>query len=377
MLEKKVSPDEIKLLFGDEPEKDEEGKEIPLPEPPSDLEKTVKIEAVDKQVTIKPHNWADKSRLIPEQMQTLGQIHARFAQEYQSDLSSIMKMQTRITTNEPEQMKYEEFRSSIDTPTYINILALSPLDGQAALQIDLNLALTMIDRNLGGRGESYLSSDEMYTEEIRALSEIEQQVIDHLLESFRTCLRRRLNDMISGVQPTFVGAHSMPYFVPLALPEDIVIVMEFDIALLGEDGRELLESKMRICYPYMTLQPIVSLLRETRLYEVGTSVGEEKIDLNQINVPIKCNLVRETLSVEDLLNLKVGDGLEFDVDLGQASEVVVGKSRIFWGKPGIFGRKKSVKIESIITEDVRPILPTKSSILPPERDIEPIIPNDL
>jgi len=365
MLEKQVSSDEMKLLFGEtaEEKKEEEG---PVPETPPTKEGIEEVGKKEERISIRPHDWAQKRRLSSEQMRTLHNIHALFAQQYQSELAAITKVQARITSKEPEQMRYEDFIKSLDTPTYINRLALPPLENPAALQVDLNLALTMIDRNLGGTG---LPPPE---EEIRALSEIEQRVLRHLLVPSLTYLRNRWEILIS-VQPTFMNAESIPYFLSIAFPEDIVIVLEFDVSLITETT-ELLKSKMRICYPYMTLQPIVSLLTESRLYEVGRGGPgpEQRINLNQVKVPVKCNLVRNTLTVEGLLNLEVGNIIELDVELNQASEVIIGQSRIFWGKPGTYGRKRAVKIESVIKEEVEPtpsIEPMKP-VTPPEKEEE-------
>jgi len=373
MLEKKVSSDEMKLLFGEIEEEEEE--EAPVPEtPPSDEEIDIEEETEEIEKNIRPHNWSQKRRLTPEQMRTLRQIHELFAQNYQLDLANIMGVQARITPNEPRQESYDEFVKSLPNPTYLNKLALPPLDGIAALQIDLDLALAIIDRNLGGA--SLVVSEE----EIRPLSEIEQRVIQHLLQSLLTCLRNSWDDIIGGIQPTFTTASSIPFFLSLALPEDIVIVLDFDVSLISETGAGLLESKIRLCYPYMSLQPIISLLRESRLYEVGRGAApRQEIKLDQVQVPVICNLVREPISVEKLLNLKVGDGIKFDVELSQASEVVVGETRMFWGKPGISGRKRAVKVESIIKEDIEriPII-DEAPILPKKVDKESEeIPEDL
>lgn len=373
MLEKEISGDEMEALFGKTKKEGESEEEAKVETEEKELEEEkvkegVRVsealtteERVEKRkarIGIKPHDWSQKRRLSGEHMRTLGSIHAQFARHYQSDLSSIMKLQARITSNESEQIRYEEFISSLPNPTYMGTLALPPLEGSAVLQIDLDLALALVDRNLGGTGEPYLdltgSGKKVAEDELRALSDIEQQVIEYLLESLLDSLGDRWKDIIS-IQPTFIDTESTPHFLGLAFPEDIVIVLEFDVSIISEIG-ELLNSKMRICYPYMTLQPITSLLTESRLYEAGRSAGpEQRINLNQVRVPVKCNLAREVLTVEDLLNLKVGDLIELDVELDQASDVVIGQSRTFWGKPGRFGRKKAVKIESVIKEEVEAI----------------------
>lgn len=373
MLEKEISDDEMDLLFTngiekkekpeeekekpeEEAEKEEvESREGPEPDMGTTEEKVEEVNIIPIDIT------QQKRRLSSEQMRTLYDIHVQFARQYQSELSSIMKMQARITSKAPEQIPYQEFIDSLPERTYMNLLALLPLDGTAVLQIDLDLALALIDRNLGGTGEPYLDltgkGEKVLEEEIKVLSDIEQRVIERLLEPSLDFLHDKWENKGIDIEPTFMEPESIPGFLGLAFPEDIVIVSEFDVSIIHETA-ELLKSAIRICYPYMTLQPIASSLT----LEAGRGSGGQTLNLSQVKVPVKCNLARVDLRVEELLNLEVDDLLELDVEINQAADVMVGQGRVFWGKPGRVRRKKAVKIESLLKEEIESIPSSQADI---------------
>ena len=49
--------------------------------------------------------------------------------------------------------------------------------------------------------------------------------------------------------------------------------------------------------------------------------------------------------------MEIGDVLTFRTSLEQASEVVIGKTSVFWGRPGTLGRRYAVRVESFISPD--------------------------
>ena len=51
-----------------------------------------------------------------------------------------------------EQITYDEFVRSINNPTILAIFSIPPLDGNAILEINLDLGFAILDRMFGGLG---------------------------------------------------------------------------------------------------------------------------------------------------------------------------------------------------------------------------------
>lgn len=338
-----VSNAEMEALFGEETAEGTEPAKLFRQQVDSDQEASATISA--ESAYVRPHDWSEKKRLSSEQVRTLNDIHDQFAKSYGPILSIPMKAQIEIQlTGEPEQATYGEFINSLSNPTSLNRFMLPPLEGVAALQVDLGLAFSIVDRLLGGAG------DPVEPDELRALTDIEVRVLQKFLDSMLQILRDSWS-RIYDIQPIFTTSESIPYYLQLSqMLDDIVIVAKFDVRMSDEFG-PILASSMSLCYPYILLQPIASHLRMSQLFS-GSKVTRSNRDiqtaLEKVRIPVGCNLVRDTLRIQDLLEMESGDVITFRTNLDQASEIVLGKTSIFWGRPGAIGRRHAVKIESFM-----------------------------
>jgi hypothetical protein len=64
-----------------------------------------------------------------------------------------------------------------------------------------------------------------------------------------------------------------------------------------------------------------------------------------------------------MLEMEVEDVLTFRTNLSEASEIVIGKNRVFWARPGALGRRHAVRVEAFIEpEQTSPVELTSDSI---------------
>ena len=360
-MEEKVSSEELDALFGDE--EPEEG------EAPAGAEAGEEVESVDDAVVasangriVKSHDWGEKRRLSNEQIRTLHDMHDQFAKSYGPALGIELKREVMMTMeSEPKQISYGEYVGTLPNPTSLTRFILPPLEGTAVLHMDLKLALAIVERVLGGRG------DPVDDEDLRPATVIEEKVVQRVMTDLLQALRAAWIRVVD-FKPTFTTSESIPYYLQLSqMADDIVIAVNFKVVISDEFGI-LLESDLSICYPYILLQPIASSLKASQLFgsSSGASLSEEiRNGLEKVKAPIRCNLVRDKLRLQDLLEMEIGDVLTFRTNLEQASEVVIGKTSVFWGRPGTLGRRYAVRVESFISPDD----PASSTL---ERD-EPIL----
>ncbi len=259
-----------------------------------------------------------------------------------------MKRQVDIRlSEEPKQTTYGNFISELPNPTSLNRFVLPPLEGPAAINMDLALALPIIDRMLGGTG------DAVEEDEIRAPTQIEERVLQRVLKSLLEALQTSWSKVID-VEPAFTTAESIPYYLQLTqLADDVVVVADFDIAIRDEFGPILEGAKLSICYPYILLQPITAKLRSGSFASAtGMAINKDlRESLEKVKVPLYGILVRDRLRMHDMLEMEVGDVLTFRTNLDEASEVVIGKNRVFWARPGVVGRRHALRVEAFINPE--------------------------
>ena len=359
-MEEKVSTEELAALFGDEESEEGEAAADPETADPETAEGESTADDVagpavdDADVAstngriVKSHDWGEKRRLSNDQIRTLNDMHDQFAKSYGPAFGIALKREVMITMEgEPKQISYGEYIGTLPNPTSLTRFILPPLEGTAVLHLDLKLALAIVERVLGGKG------DPVDDEDVRPATAIEEKVVQRVMGDLLQALRAAWIRVVD-FDPTFTTSESIPYYLQLSqMADDIVIAVDFKVVVSDEFG-VLLEGDLSICYPYILLQPIASSLKASQLFgsSSGTSLSDEiRNGLEKVKAPIRCNLVRDKLRLQDLLEMEIGDVLTFRTNLEQAAEVVIGKTSVFWGRPGTLGRRYAVRVESFISPD--------------------------
>ena len=73
--------------------------------------------------------------------------------------------------------------------------------------------------------------------------------------------------------------------------------------------------------------------------------------IRRVDIPIKAVLGKSTISVNDFLNLQVGDCIRLDSRVDTDMNVYVGNIKKFNALPGYFEDKYAVRITDVIREE--------------------------
>ena len=73
--------------------------------------------------------------------------------------------------------------------------------------------------------------------------------------------------------------------------------------------------------------------------------------ISKAPMPIKAVLGTSTISVNDFVNLQMGDIIRLDRDVDDELNIFVGNIRKFTALPGVSGDKYAVRITSVIREE--------------------------
>jgi flagellar motor switch protein FliM len=227
---------------------------------------------------------------------------------------------TEVNIVSVEQFAYSKFLTSLPDPTAFYAIGMPPLEGLGAVEINPSIAFTMVDRMLGGTGQTAPPN--------RALSEIEQNVLDavvkllldHLTESWRAIL-----DVKFRIQ----GRETRPQILQITGQNEIVIVMTFEIHLGDvrgpasrlhprvddrDDGRES-RTRMAPPPPRADRRP-----EQARLFS------------NLGRVPLQVNALLETrFETRELLALRPGDVIALGHSASNPVDIRIGQVRRFTG----------------------------------------------
>lgn len=88
-----------------------------------------------------------------DQIRSLTRIHENFARLLTTFFSAQLRTYVQITVASVDQIPFEEFIRSIPNMTLINVFEVPPLDGNVLMEINPNIAYSMLDRLMGERGQ--------------------------------------------------------------------------------------------------------------------------------------------------------------------------------------------------------------------------------
>jgi flagellar motor switch protein FliM len=290
--------------------------------------------------TVQPYNFRRPDRVSKEQLRALHFIHDRFAVNVSTSLSAFLRAVTEVSITSVEQFAYSEFLMSLPDPTAFYAIALPPIDTLGALELNPSIAFTMIDRMLGGSGQS-LAPD-------RALTEIEQNVLDsvvnlvlnHLTETWRA---------IVDVQFRIQARETRPQMLQVTSANEIVILLGFDVRI-GES-----RGMLSICIPAASIESMEDKVAQGwhRLPRVPTDLEQNSLRTNLGRVPLGVTALLETrLLMRDLVELEPGDVIALGRAAAQPVDVHVGRVRRFAGRLTSSHAGAAVRIEGPGSESV-------------------------
>ncbi len=287
------------------------------------------------------YDFKRPNRVSKEQLRAVKGIHDKMARNLSSQISAIMRSIVEIQLHSVDQMTYGEFLMSLPSPTSFNVFSMKPLDGSGIIEINPSIAFPMIDRLLGGKGESFESS--------RELTDIELNLLDAILRIITQKLRAAW-EPIADIYPNIETKESSPNVVQIVSQNEIVIMVVMELIVGNSSGM------INICYPVIYLESILPKLanRDIMLGSSSTKKSRNKelnVLIKRADINVEGVLGRTTLSVKELLDLKKNDIIRLDRNADDTAIVSVNKKDMFIGEIGIHRFRKSIKITEFIKSD--------------------------
>jgi flagellar motor switch protein FliM len=240
------------------------------------------------------------------QLQTLRTLHDNFTRLLNNALSVYLRTRIEATIVSIEQISYGDFVASIGVPSILAIYSMDPLPGSGIVQVDLNLAFSIIDRLLGGPG--------WFPAKLRDLTDIERTLMQRFMARMLNSYRESWNYLLT-LSLKIEALDSNPQFIPRIIPLDqIVAFVTCELKIGDKTGT------MNFCLPHLVLQSIGAQLSDFQWSpSVISGRGMTQDDIAQLarnveraEVEFEVELGRTIVSLRDLIALQIGDIVQFD-----------------------------------------------------------------
>ena len=286
-------------------------------------------------------NWEELKKQLEK-------ITGLFSRLLVSSLSELLRHDVVLNTFVIEPpVAYESFLASVNNPSCIGVLTSPGIT--ALLELDLNLAYTIVDIMLGGKGDNYL-------EVVRALTDLELEVMKKPVERILKNLDKVLN-----LELQLEDIFTYPSQIRINSPYEVVIPLVFDVMFeeattnsptayaVGSMPSKNIR-KITFCIPRIALESQFSNQNTVSIDDKKKDKYCETIKKGAFSsLPLRLQAIfpKTEITIGRLMEMKVGDTIDLnmqpDADVIEVELLVEGCPK-FIGKLGAIGRYKALEI---------------------------------
>ena len=291
---------------------------------------------------VKNYDFSRPTKFSKEHLRTLEIIFEHYSRLISTNLPVYLRKNVQVSVASSETVTFSEFSNALSNPSVLGIVNFAPLNGNIIIEIATNLCYTMLDRMLGGSGQPL--------EKSRDFSDIELTILQKLLVMFTQLMREPWKNVVE-ISPVLSRLETNPQFAQVIAPSDLIAIVTLNMKIGDVEGM------VNICLPFFTLEDVMDKLNTkywfSTMQENHDEHYEEYIEsmIRRVDIPIKAVLGRSTISVNDFLNLQVGDCIRLDSRVDTDMNVYVGNIKKFTALPGTDRDSYAVQITSVIREE--------------------------
>lgn len=283
----------------------------------------------------KPFNFRRPNKFNRDHFRIFQLVHETFARQLTTILSTTLRVASQVSLLSVEECSYGEFIESATNPSFMAILQISPLPGASIWYLPTPLAMSIIERLLGGVGTGPFPE--------RPLTDIESILMRDMTDR---CMREMTYSYESmfEVHAKTMQLESNPQFAQISSPSDMVLLVNFDMKIGDSEG------VAQLCIPYSSLQGQLENLMSNHSFKEGPMIDPaavaEALHHRVLDVPVDVDVLFNTVVMTgtDILGLTVGDVLPLQHPVDAPLTVKADGVPHLLAKPGRQGKRLACQI---------------------------------
>lgn len=311
-----------------------------------EIEALLKGEAKEEKLkgkVVRSYDFRAAERLSKEHLGLFQILTEDFCHRLRNRLSSQLRLEeVEVEILSIKQTTFKDFLS-LASPTYIAIFSMEPLEGNAAMEIDVGFLSFFIEGILGGKAKE--------KPKVKELTQLEREISSALAKRILVCFEEAFEKAIK-FKTRIESVETNPHFVTIASPHETVMFITLEMKLKGISG------EINICLPYLILEPFIPHLSKKRWFmyaqKKASLESEERLKKHLSNtvLTLVVQLGSCKIPLQELYNLQRGDYIRLDKPKDSLLELQIGGLTKFKVQPGLVGRRIAVKIVSLVEESL-------------------------
>ena len=298
---------------------------------------------------VTPVDFRRPSRIGRDAVVALESTHEAFARRLTTSWATSTHTTLEVEHLATEQLSVDDYVRTLPSPTLLATLRVGPLGATALLDLDLPLALILVERLLGGPGDPREAGVN------RRPTDLEAGLIAHeLLESATLAVDDALRDL-DGEPSELLGVETTPQPLQLSAPGELLLLLTYRIELRGDVRAQGL---LNLGYP---VAPLMAQL--DRLVGTGTESDPERelasaaamaAAVLEAELDVRVRLGGTALSAATMSGLAVGDVLRLDHPTCQPADLVCDERHVGTAHLGRRGRRLAVQVATPLAARAAP-----------------------
>lgn len=291
---------------------------------------------------VKNYDFARPAKFSKENLRTLEFIYEHYGRLLSTNLPVYLRKNVQVEVVSSETVVFSEFSNALLNPVILGVVNFNPLPGSIIIDLASNLGFAVIDRMLGGAGNSLKKG--------RDFSDIELSIIEKILVLCMQLMKDPWKNVVE-INPFLERIETNPQFAQIISPTDMIAIVTLNIKVGDVEGL------MNVCLPFFTLENVIDKLNTKSWFSSIQESSEEDYEqyvetvVKKVDVPIKVQLGKNQITVNDFVNLQCGDIIRLDTKTDSDLEVFVGNIKKFTALPGTNKDKYAVRVTSVIREE--------------------------
>lgn len=293
----------------------------------------VKIEDAIAAGAVSHYDFTHPVRSVRGCMPALETINERLTRLFSAGLFSMLRRTPQVAVAPVRMQPFGEYLHSLSVPSSLNLIKVLPLRGTGLVVLDPKFVFAAVGNFFGGNGR-------FAKIEGREFTATETRVIHLLLKQLVTAMQAAWSPVARLDIEPLTGEGNLPV-TNIVSSGEIVVITRLHVELDGGGG------DVHITLPYAMLEPLHELRYATVVDDRGRNdegwAMALREEIEDAEVELSTVLGRGRLTMQQLLNLQVGDILHCDFS-GKAT-LFAADVPIFRGAFGASHGQQAVQIE--------------------------------
>ena len=291
---------------------------------------------------VKDYDFARPSKFSKEHLRTLVFIFEHYARLLSTHLPVYLRKNVQVEVMHSEATTYQEFFNSLSNPVLLGVVNFAPLEGNIILELHTGLGYAIIDRMLGGVGQTIDKTRDFTEIELTIIERIMVMCVNLLVEPWQSVQR---------LEPVLDRIETNSQFAQFVTPNEMTSIVTMSIRIGDVEGL------MNVCIPFAVLEPVIDKVN-TKYWYSTSQVKDNGIfrevlgeSLQKAKIPVRAVIGKSAISVNDFIMLQPGDVIKVNTKIDDEIDVYVGNIKKFSAISGKYNDHNAIQIKSIYREE--------------------------